>query len=229
VLPEAERMHRPALKALKALKAIPVAALVGVVLLTACGRGEVDTDPSTTYRKFTATSYANEGATVHLIADTRASRLAGPGEFLPLLVALENKTSDMWGVGREGFVLELPDRTSMPLSTYDEFDAEYSRARSDLRIGEPFIDTLNHTFANPPYDWLPLDFFPIKGAGTFPRDEVQIRAGQLTLGYLYFRLPADAPTEGMFKLLFRPRGPDQTFVLNFEPYKPAKPGKSSKP
>lgn len=217
-------MHR------SALRLIPVAILAGVALLSACGRGKVKTEPrasGTTSPKFAATSYSNEGSTINLVADTRASQLAGPGAFLPLFVAVENKTNDMWGIGREGFVLELPDRTSMPLAAYDEFDEDYSRARSDLRIGEPFVRTLDMVFARPPYNWLPLDFYPIKGTGTFPRDEVQIRAGQLAFGYVYFRLPADAPTEGIFKLLFRPRGPDRTFVLDFEPYKPSKPGKSS--
>ena len=216
-------MHR------SALRVFPVAVLAAALLLSACGRGKVETHPGSpaiTSQKFSATSYSNEGKTVRLIADTRASRMVGPAEFLPMFIAVENKTHDMWGVGRESFVLELPDRTSMPLSTYDEFDDEYTRARSDLRIGEPYVGTLVMVFPRPPYNWLPLDFFPIRGSGTFPRDEVQIRAGQLAFGYVYFRLPDDAPTQGIFKLLFNPRGPDQTFVLDFEPYKQ---DKSAKP
>jgi len=213
-------MHR------SALRVIPVAVLTGAALLSSCGRGKLEDTPSPTSPKFAATSYFNEGKTVYLVADTRASWLVGRDKFLPLFVAVENKTNDMWGVGRESFVLELPDRTSMPLATYDEFDEEYSRARADLRAGEPFVRTLSLAFPqrvdNGPFSWLPLDFYPIRGSRTFPREEVQIRAGQLTLGYIYFRLPDEAPTEGLFKLLFRPRGPDQTFVLDFVPYKPSK-------
>lgn len=214
--------------------AVPVAVLVAATLSASCGRAKLETTPGATSPKFAATSYYNEGSTVYLVADTRASRLAGPDEnrFLPLFVAVENKTKDLWRVNRESFVLELPDRTSLPLATYEEFDRDYPRGRADLRAGEPFVRTLSMTFPqrmdNGPFSWLPLDFFPIRGSGTFPRDEVQIIAAQLALGYVYFRLPPDAPTEGTFKLLFRPGGSDPTFIVDFEPYKSPRPPKASK-
>ena len=46
------------------------------------------------------------------------------------------------------------------------------------------------------------------------QDLVDLRAQQLTHGYLYFRLPDDPPVEGRYKLLITPQRGDVTYVIN---------------
>ena len=57
------------------------------------------------------------------------------------------------------------------------------------------------------------------GNGTgFPREDFEIRRGQIGIGWLYFPLPDDAPREGRYQLLVQPSAVDTVFVLDFPPF-----------
>lgn len=199
------------------LAAIAVAlALAGSACATRAVRSPDAPTPS-----FTVTSYAEESARMFLGVDVRASRLTGPRSFLPVGIALVHKGDEereRWTFGRESFVLELPDGRNLPLASYDEFTDAYDRGRADLRLGEAWLGNLAGRFPQPPFTWIPLEFFPPRGSGTFPRDRLNLRNQQVVQGFLYFPLPEDAPTAGRYKVLFTPVG-QETYVVDFEPFR----------
>ncbi|MCP3978046.1 MAG: hypothetical protein GY716_01775 [bacterium] len=205
-------MRRPAITVL--------ASSFAVVLALGCGgKQPLVSSVDRSSPKFAATSFINEGSISRVVVDVRAARIGDASEFMPLMLAVENKTETFWTISRENIVLELPDRTTLPLATFREFNDDYTRARQDLRMAEPFVATLNSVFPQSLFDWLPLDFYPEKSSGVFPRDSVEIRRGQLALGYVYFRMP-HAPIEdaGRYKLIVSPAGAGERLVVDFHPF-----------
>ena len=201
----------------------PIAAILAIAILgpvtTGClKRGEGFTTGGPQSPKFTATSYMNDGADAQLMVDVRAAQVTGPRNFLPLLIGIEGKNKERWVIAREDIVLELPEGTLLPVADYDEFLEEYRRARNDLRLGEPFFNTLSGRFSSPPFTRRSLDFFPEKTLGIFPRKDIGMRRGEVLFGYLYFRLPEQAQVAGVFKLLVSPQGYGETLVVDFEPF-----------
>ena len=174
------------------------------------------TGPQPAIRKLNPTSYYNDGQELFFGVDLRAAKLAGPGEFLPILVSLMNKTSEHREITRESFRLELPDGRLLPLASYEEFSDEYGRSRTDVRIGREYYEVLDSRFPNPPYSRLALEFFPVKNAPTVPRDRIGLYTGQFVIGYIYFRLPE--PNEGPFRLLLTPVEAEETYVLPIDPF-----------
>jgi len=188
--------------------------------LTGCAGKEVITSPEAPSSKFTGTSYFESGREMFISVDVRAARLGKPRNMLPLYgVLVRLKGNDPIFFGRESFVLELPDRSRVPLVAYDEFADDYSRSQADRRALGSFLDSIRGKFPEPPYSWLSLDFFPRRGSSVFPREAVDLRAQQLTHGYLYFRLPDDPPLDGRYQLLITPQRSDTTYVINFSPFK----------
>jgi len=164
--------------------------------------GEIDV-PSLT---FTDTSYISDGLELDLLVDTRIPMLSGPTEFMPLVVAVVKKNSEPWQINRESFVLELPDRTRLPVISHAEFISGYGRARTDLRIAKRFINILDSVYSAPPFFWRQLDFFPPQGSATVPREDLSLRQGQVAVGLLYFRLPESEPTDERYIRMFNPMG-----------------------
>jgi hypothetical protein len=211
------RKSKPAISA-------TVAALLTALIAGACSQQRMQSSlqPAGPSPKFHATSYINEGKVFRFLVDVRAARLLGPTEILPLMVAFENKTQPLWTISRESFILELPDGTTLPLMSYEEYEADYNRERSDLRASQPFIEAMAGRYPQPPFIWLALDFFPVKHTGDFPREEIESRTGFLINGFIYFRLPSVPEEQGRYKLLLKPQEHEETFVVDFEPYKESK-------
>ena len=82
---------------------------------------------------------------------------------------------------------------------------------------ETFVETLRTRFPAPPYSWQPLDFFPLRASGTFPRDSIEALPHYLVHGYVYFRLPEEVDLEGRWKLLLTPERSETTYVVEFFP------------
>jgi hypothetical protein len=184
-----------------------------------CGGRQVVTSPDDPSPKFAGTSYYEEGEVLFVSVDLRAARIGGPQNMLPLYaVIVKHIGNEQLYFGREGFVLELPDRSRIPLASYDEFNNDYGRSQADRRALGQYLDTINSKFPEPPYSWLELDFFPPRGSGIFPRETVDIRARQLVHGFLYFRLPEALPLGGRYKLLITPQQGDATYVVDFPPF-----------
>ena len=150
---------------------------------------------------FTGTSFGSDGTNFEWIVETRAARIAGPAEFLPLQIMIRNKEKGDLTVLREGFVLEREDGTQLPLVPYREFEKSYPRHRVDLRTGVSFFETLNGRYPDPPFQHRSLDFYPLRESGTVPRDEIVLRTGQIAIGFIYFRMPDpdELPRPGMYK------------------------------
>jgi len=202
------------------------AGVVALVLLLAtislsggcAGRGEIDR-PDAPSSKLTGSSYFQYGSELFLGVDVQAARIARPTDYLPLYLVVLNSRNDSGAirVGRESLVVELPDGRRLPAASYEEFEDEYTRGPRDLRMVETFVETLRTRFPAPPYDWQPLDFFPLRASGTFPRDSIEVFPQYLVQGYVYFRLPAEVSLEGRHKLLLTPERSDTTYVVEFYP------------
>lgn len=170
-----------------------------------------------------ATSYFNHGKDVIVGADLRAARITGPEEFLPIQVAFVNRTHHTLVLDRESFVLVLPEGMNLPLASPEEFWRDYHRAKADLRMGIPFLENVFGSYPDPPFHWIELEFFPEKFSGGVPREQLELRFGEATHGYMYFRQPPGNGTPGgAYKLLVKPRAADVTYVLDFFPYRTAR-------
>ncbi len=199
---------------------LPGIVAVGMLMTSGCVRQAQPRSPDDPSRKLTGTSYFESGKDVFIGVDVRAARVGGPENLLPVLVTVV-KQSDVprrMDIGRESFVLQLPDNRRLPLATYGEYENDYRRGRVDRRLSVAYLESLTTRFPEPPFSWLPLDFFPLRASGTFPRESVDLRVNQLTQGYLYFAMPGDAPDEGRYNLLFTPQGSDTNYVVDFSPY-----------
>lgn len=199
-----------------------VVALLGLAALLAtsdCARRRLPRSPDEPSPTFTGTSYFQEGDDLFLAVDMRAAMLGGTKDgYLPLLVAVVNKTGDFWELTRESFAVELPDGRLLPVASYEEWEDDYGRDRTDLRIGDAFLASLRSNYPEPPYSWIELEMFPPRASGAFPRDDLQIRKAQLAWGYLYFPVPEDLPAGGeRWELLFRPDGARETYSVDFAP------------
>jgi hypothetical protein len=199
---------------------VAVLAVATLAVVTGCSGKGLITSPEQPSPSFTGTSYYQSGKELFFGIDVRAARIGGPRTMLPLYLTIVRLEGDApIYFGRESFVLELPDRSRVPLADYDEFSHDYDRSRADLRAVGTFIDALAGKFPEPPYSWLPLDFFPPRGSGTFPRETIDLRAQQLTHGFVYFRLPEEPPLDARYKLLVTPQRSETTFVIDFPPFR----------
>lgn len=190
----------------------------GSLLAGCAARSEIDRSDAPA-SKLTGSSYFQYGSELFLGVDVQAARIGKPTDYLPLYVVMVNsrKGSEPFRVGRESFVVEFPDGSRHPAATYEEFEDEYGRGPRDVRMAETFVESLRTRFPSPPYSWQPLDFFPLRASGTFPRDSIDVHPQYLVQGYVYFRLPEEADLRGRFKLLLTPERSDTTYVVEFYP------------
>jgi len=196
------------------------ALFLGLLLFSGCAGKELITSPDEASPKFSGTSYYQAGRELFFDVEVRPARIGGPRSMLPLYLTIVRLQGDTpIHFGRESFVLELPDHTRVPLADYDEFRRDYDRSQVDRRSLGNFLETLQGKFPEPPYSWLPLDFFPPRGSNTFPRESVDLRAQQLTHGFLYFRLPDNPPLDARYNLLITPQGGETTYLVDFPPFK----------
>ncbi len=112
----------------------------------------------------------------------------------------------------------------MPVVAYREFADAYPRHRVDLRVGIHFLEAVNGRYPSPPFTKRNLDFYPLKESGTVPRDDIDLRAGEMAIGFVYFRLPnvESIDDSGRCRLLFTPGGEDEQYVIELQVYKAKK-------
>lgn len=200
-----------------------VALSVALVLgLAGCGRGALQqTRTDTRYPSFTGTAYASNGEDFSLTVDTRASRLAERQEFLPLLVAFLNKSKQRTQLLLESFVLETTDGTRLPAVAYREFEDDYARQDVDIRAGRVFLEALNGRYPDPPFRQRELEFYPPRGSGIVPRKDIELRTGELAVGFIYFRVPRQESLDdsGTSRMLFSPVEDDTQYVIELQVYR----------
>ena len=197
---------------------------LAVITGTSCSKALQPTGAENRYKKFTGTAYTSAGERFSLIVDTQASRVAERQEFLPLMVAFLNKSDERIEVFRESFVLETSDQTRIPVVAYREFTENYPRHRVDLRIGIHFLEAINGRYPSPPFTKRNLEFYPLRESGTVPRDDINLRGGEMAIGLIYFRLPNQEALDalGNCRLLFTPGGEDTQYVLELQTYQAKK-------
>jgi hypothetical protein len=166
------------------------------------------------------TAYHSEGSALFLGVDVRAASLAGRSEFLPLYLVVANKSRATLRVDRESFRVETPSGTVLPLVTPQEFRRDYTRSRQDEQMAQGFLDAVAGKFPEPPHHWIDLEFFPPKDSSVVPRtSKVDLRIADVARGYVYVRHPDGSPfPAGKYKLLVKPEGSEETYVVEFEPY-----------
>jgi hypothetical protein len=195
---------------------------VGLVVgaAVACATGKSARLPQELQRKANVVDYSSEGKLWFVGVNARVSRMTGPVPILPLQVLLVDKNAGPATISREGFVLEAPDGTLLPVISYRQFDDEYRRDRADLKAGEEYIERFNGRFPSPPFTWRDLEFFPPRNSAVVPREKIDTRNGELIHGYIYFGAPSEDYVfpEGKYKLLFRPAPGDETLVVELFPF-----------
>ncbi len=194
--------------------------LVGLCGLapSGCARREVLRAPDIeSTPRLSKLSYYEEGRELFLSVDVRAAKIGESPTFLPLQVVVLNKDLDRLTVTPESFILEGRDGRRVPLADYDDFEKNYRRDRVDRRLADEFQETLRSRFPEPPFRWIPLELYPERLSVASPRRRLDLRRGELAIGYIYFRLEGVAPfdDQGHYKLLFKPAGVDDTYVLDF--------------
>jgi hypothetical protein len=203
---------------------LPLSVVTLALLAPACQsfkKSELPEGAAKRQPKLTGTAYINQGDEVDLVVDVRAARIAGNAEFLPLQVAVLNRTKKDLVVNRESFSLENPDSALIPLASVSEFEDNYPRHRVDLRVGRELIEHLRAKYPSPPFTKRPLEFYPIKESGVVPRNEISLRQGEMAIGYVYFRLPDEGflTGNGTSKLLIQPLNWPEQYVIDIEAYK----------
>jgi hypothetical protein len=193
-------------------KVLPVLLAAASAACSVAGREATPRPPNPA-----AMSFFNEGKQLCFGVDVRPSRIAGTGEALTAFqIVVVNKDLDLLEIDRESILIEGANGKVLPLASYEEFRKEYGRTAVDERAGQPFRDTMTGRFPSPPYELHELDFYPPRGTVRSPRESIDLRRGDMAMGFVYFRLGelAPAPPLGRYKLLLRPKGMD-TFVLEF--------------
>jgi len=167
-------------------------------------------------------SFFNAGKVLVLGLDVRTSRLAGRREFLPVQLVLLNRAATPLTVARESFTLVRPDGVRLPIASPREFWEDYPRPKADVRTSRPFYESVFGRYPEPPFHWASLDFFPDRHSGIVPRDGMTLRLGDGAFGLIYFRHPTQgaAAPGGLYRLLMRPAGAEDEYVVEFEPYAP---------
>jgi hypothetical protein len=198
--------------------------LIALLLLSAaCAKGKSNRigGPQKTVRKANVTEYMSEGKTWYIGASIRASRMAGPTrDLIPVNMVIVNKDAGSQRISRESLVLETSDGRLLPVISYEQFEKEYRDDRADERAGSEWIDRHTGRFPEPPFEWMKLDFFPIRNTSVNPRDTIETRGRQLVHGYVYFGKPSDDYEfpEGKYKLLFTPSPGPNTIVVELFPF-----------
>ena len=191
-------------------------------LICGCATGKASRmgGPPDVERKSSVVDYSSEGRLWFIGVNARVSRMSGPQELLPLQAVIVNKNAGPTTLTREGFVLETPDGKRLPVISYEQFEDEYRRDRADVAAGEDYVDRFTTRFHSPPFTWRELEFFPPRNGAVAPREEIEIRDGELVHGYLYFARPDEGYVfpEGKYKLLFTPAGSDETLLVELFPF-----------
>ena len=191
-----------------------IAVVATLLAVTACatkfpqGTGEAEVSP-----KLLPFVFYESGTELFIGVDGRAAQWVEEGEMVPLGLGLANLTQGSITLTREVFVLESEDGSQYPLVTLSEFKRDYKRSRTDARLSDTFLETLNARFVNYAFrSWKP---FPFKGEVAAKNDEIELARRQWTHTYLYFPWPATGVHGKEFVLLVKVKQIPERFVVRF--------------
>ena len=154
-----------------------------------------------------------DGAVLFIGVDGRAARYVKEGSIFPLGIGLANQSREPLTFTRESFVLEAADGTRYPLVSLQEYNRDYTRSRSDLRLADSFSEALASRFSN--YGSLRRALYPAKGVFSTAADSFELGRLIWTRFYVYFPIPESGIHGQQFKLLVDAKDGAETFVVSF--------------
>ena len=145
--------------------------------------------------------------------DGRAARYVKSGSIFPLGIGLANQSREAVAFTRESFVLEAANGQRYPLVSLQEYNRDYGRSRSDLRLADSFAEVMASRFSN--YNFLRRTLYPAKGGSSTATDSFELGRLFWTRFYVYFPIPETGIHDQQFKLLVDAKDGVETFVVSF--------------
>lgn len=124
---------------------------------------------------------------IEIVLDTKFAAKNLGDEWLILNTAMSGMTGANTEVAREMVSIRTPDGRTIPLPSYREFNAAYTRLAPTARRAALASDPLDFTRAGR-RDCL-IDFFPLPGSGRSSRTSLHVSKNDLCVGMLYFPIP----------------------------------------
>ena len=141
-------------------------ALIALCLLSGCAAGSRAgrSDGPPVDRKFSLTSYIEEGSQLALIVGVRPAGIVKNQGYVPFEIGVANKGMEKLTITPESFILIDEDGNRYPVVSSEELYREYRRVDVDRRLGEIFQVMLGkyQTFS-----LIPSNFTPSFDAPTF--------------------------------------------------------------
>jgi len=135
---------------------------------------------------------------VEIVLDTKYAANNLGEEWLILNTAMSGMTGADTEIDRELVSVRTPDGRTIPLPSYREFNAAYSKIAPAARRAGLASDPLDFTRASR-RDCL-VDFFPLPGSGRSARKALHVSKNDLCVGLLYFPIP-NGVQPGSWKLI----------------------------
>lgn len=154
-----------------------------------------------------------EGKVLFIGVDGRAAQYIEKGSIFPLGIGLANVSQRPLTLRRESFIIEDANGLRYPVVSQQEFNEDYTRSRTDVRLADSFIEILNGRFAN--FTYTPWRAFPFKGENSTVTDVIELGRNYWTWSYLYFPIPEDGIREREFNLLVTVEDRPEPFVVTF--------------
>lgn len=126
-------------------------------------------------------------AVIEIVVDTTFAANNLGEEWLILNTAMSGMTGGATEVKRDLISVRTPDGRTIPLPTYREFNAAYTKLASAARRAALASSPLDFTRANR-RDCL-IDFFPLPGSGRSSRTALNVTKNELCVGMLFFPVP----------------------------------------
>jgi hypothetical protein len=135
---------------------------------------------------------------IEIVLDTKFAANNLGEEWLILNTAMSGMTGANTEVDRELVSIRAPNGRTIPLPSYREFNAAYSKLARAVRRAALASDPLDFTRASR-RDCL-IDFFPLPGSGRSARKVLHVSKNDLCVGMLYFPIP-NGVQPGNWKLI----------------------------
>lgn len=123
-------------------------------------------------------------AVIEIVIDTKYATNNLGEEWLILNAAMSGMTGGNTKVERDLVSVRTPDGNTIPLLSYREFNAAYTRLAPAARRAALASDPLDFTRAGR-RDCL-IDFFPLPGSGRSSRTALNVSKNELCVGMVYF-------------------------------------------
>jgi hypothetical protein len=190
-------------------------ALVPVLAGAACAifNRPLPQEPGTNPRLGPRT-YLEEGNLVALSADVSAALRRESSPYIPVAVAIANKSVRRLTLGRESFTLVDAEGNRYPLAAVK--GARDAKVASDYEVSRLFFEIVSTSYRG--YVYVPCSFFPPSLRDPLRRrpivqDHVELETRMWTADMLYFPHPKGAVAGRQFELwMTAPELPDPVFV-----------------